>query len=117
MPKTAARLRPTTNRAQDAARTMASAGWTAHPPRTAGPACAGPSGPSRCSCLRTAAVAVTEHWVLVTASREWRDRECMQASFLGVQRRFGAPAIAMGIVHGQARGGDRMADDVARDLG
>lgn len=60
---------------------------------------------------------MTEYWVLVTASREWRDRERIRASFLAVQRRFGAPAGAMGIVHGAARGGDRLADDVAAELG
>ena len=60
---------------------------------------------------------MTEHWLLVTASREWRDRQRMRASFLAVQQRLGAPAAAMGIVHGAARGGDQMADDIARELG
>jgi len=60
---------------------------------------------------------MVEHWVLVTASREWTDRQRMRASFLAVQLRFGAPAAAMGIVHGAARGGDRMADEVAEELG
>ncbi|MGH3606353.1 MAG: SLOG family protein [Pseudonocardiaceae bacterium] len=60
---------------------------------------------------------MTEHWVLVTASREWRDRERVRASFLAVQRRLDAPAGAVGIVHGAARGGDRLADEVAAALG
>jgi hypothetical protein len=60
---------------------------------------------------------VVEHWLLVTASREWRDRQRMQASFLSVQQRFGGPAAAMGIVHGAARGGDQLADEVAAELG
>lgn len=55
--------------------------------------------------------------MLVTASREWRDRQRMRSSFLAVQRRFGAPAAAMGIVHGAARGGDQLADDIAAELG
>lgn len=58
-----------------------------------------------------------EHWLLVTASREWHDRQRMQASFIAVQQRLNAPAAAMGIVHGAARGGDRMADQVAAELG
>lgn len=60
---------------------------------------------------------MTEHWLLVTASRQWRDRQRMRAAFLAIQRRLGAPAAAMGIVHGAARGGDRMADEVAAGLG
>jgi hypothetical protein len=60
---------------------------------------------------------VTEYWVLVTASREWRDRQRMRASSLAVQRHVGAPGAAMGIVHGAARGGDQLADSVARELG
>ena len=60
---------------------------------------------------------MVEHWVLVTASREWRDRQRMRVAFLAVQRHLGAPAAAMGIVHGAARGGDRMADGVAAELG
>lgn len=59
----------------------------------------------------------TEHWVLITASREWRDRARMRATFLAIQRRLNAPAAAMGIVHGAARGGDQMADAVAEELG
>lgn len=62
-------------------------------------------------------VAVTEHWLLVTASREWHNRQRMRAAFLAVQQRLGAPAAAMGIVHGAARGGDQLADAVARELG
>jgi hypothetical protein len=60
---------------------------------------------------------VPEHWLLVTASREWRDRQHMRASFLAVQRRLGVSAAALGVVHGAARGGDRMADEVAAELG
>ena len=60
---------------------------------------------------------MTEHWVLVTASREWRDRQRMRAAFVTVQQWLGAPAAAMGIVHGAACGGDRMANDVTRELG
>ena len=59
---------------------------------------------------------MTEHWLLVTASREWCDRQRMRASFLAVQEWLGAPAAAMGIVHGDARGGDRMADNIAAEL-
>jgi len=68
-------------------------------------------------CLRAGAVAVAQYWVLVTASRQWRDRQRMRAALLAVQQRFGAPAAAMGIVHGAARGGDQLADDIARGLG
>jgi hypothetical protein len=56
---------------------------------------------------------VAEYWVLVTASRQWRDRQRMRASLLAVQRHFGAPGAAMGIVHGAAHRGDRLAGDVA----
>jgi hypothetical protein len=55
--------------------------------------------------------------VLVTASRQWHDRQRIRAAWLAVQRRFGAPGAAMGIVHGAARGGDRLAADVVRELG
>ena len=60
---------------------------------------------------------MAQYWVLVTASRQWYDRERMQAALLAVQQRFGAPAAAMGIVHGAARGGDQLADDIAQELG
>lgn len=60
---------------------------------------------------------MTEHWLRVTASREWRDRQRMRAAFLAVQQQFGAPPAVMGIVHGAARGGDQLADDIARELG
>jgi hypothetical protein len=59
---------------------------------------------------------VPEHWLRVTASREWRDRQRMRAAFLAVQQRFSAPAADMGIVHGAARGGDQLADDIAAEL-
>ena len=60
---------------------------------------------------------MTQHWLLVTASRQWTDRHRMRAAFLAVQRHFAARAGAMGIVHGAARGGDRMADEIAQELG
>jgi hypothetical protein len=41
----------------------------------------------------------------------------MRASLLAVQRHFDATGAAMGIMHGAARGGDRIADDIARELG
>jgi hypothetical protein len=60
---------------------------------------------------------MVEHWLLVTASREWRDRQRMRTSFLSVQQRFDVRATAMGIVHGATRGGDQTADEVAAELG
>jgi len=60
---------------------------------------------------------MAQYWVLVTASRQWRDRQRMRAALLAVQRRFDAPPAAMGIVHGAARGGDQLADNIARELG
>lgn len=56
-----------------------------------------------------------DHWILVTASREWRDRPRMRCAFVAIQRRFNG--ASMGIVHGAARGGDIMADEIAAELG
>ena len=60
---------------------------------------------------------MTQHWLLVTGSRQWRDHHRMRAAFLAVQQRLSAPAADMGIVHGAARGGDQLADDIAAELG
>jgi len=60
---------------------------------------------------------MTEHRVLVTGSREWRDRDRIEASLRAVLDRWGRPAGAMVVVHGAARGADRLSDEIARTLG
>jgi hypothetical protein len=60
---------------------------------------------------------VVEHWLLITASRQWRDQQHMRDSLLAVQQHLNAPAEAIGIVHGGARGGDQLADELAAELG
>lgn len=54
-------------------------------------------------------------WILLTASREWRDPALMRASFLAIQHRFSGASL--GLVHGGARGGDRMGGGLATELG
>jgi ketosteroid isomerase-like protein len=64
---------------------------------------------------------MVERWLLITASRQLGerrgDRELVRDSFVRTQRHFTASFDEMGIVHGAARGGDQLADSVAKDLG
>ncbi|MDQ3762166.1 MAG: DUF2493 domain-containing protein [Actinomycetota bacterium] len=60
---------------------------------------------------------MTGYRVLVTGSRQWRDRDRVEASLRAVLDRWGGPAGAMVVVHGAARGADRLADEVAKALG
>ncbi|HEX5145345.1 MAG TPA: SLOG family protein [Mycobacterium sp.] len=60
---------------------------------------------------------MTAYRVLVTGSREWRDRDRVETSLRAVLDRWGGPARAMVVVHGAARGADRLADGAAKALG
>lgn len=60
---------------------------------------------------------MTEHWVLATGSREWRDLCRIESSLLRIQRKLGVPGASMGVVHGGAQGADRLVDEAASHLG
>jgi hypothetical protein len=55
--------------------------------------------------------------VLVTGSREWVDRDAIRDALLAVGAAHGADPAAILVVHGGARGADRIAASVAMELG
>lgn len=55
--------------------------------------------------------------VLVTGSRNWQDRDVIRQALLSVPAVHGIPACNVTVVHGAARGADRIAAEEAARLG
>jgi hypothetical protein len=58
-----------------------------------------------------------EYRLLVTGSRAWRDVERVRATLRACLDKWGCAAGQVTLVHGAARGLDRIADGVGRELG
>jgi hypothetical protein len=55
--------------------------------------------------------------VLITGSREWQDRDVIRQALLSIASVHGIPAHNVTVVHGAARGADRIAAEEAAHLG
>ncbi|HEY2763334.1 MAG TPA: DUF2493 domain-containing protein [Pseudonocardiaceae bacterium] len=55
--------------------------------------------------------------VLITGSREWRDRDVIRQALLSIASVHGIPARNVTVVHGAARGADSIAAEIAAQLG
>ena len=55
--------------------------------------------------------------ILITGSREWTDREAIRRALIEAGQSAGVHPQAVTVVHGGARGADRIAAELAREFG